>query len=111
MSSDVPQGDLVDDHQTYSLIQVCMICGVTADLVSGLVAYGILDPTGDRPTAWQFNETALHRTKKALRLHRDLGLEQQGLALSLELLDQIDRLRDQVARKSFGLGIAHDRSG
>ena len=96
MSHDVLIGDLVADTQTYSLVQVCMICGVTTDLVVGLVAFGIVVPAGDRPESWRFSEVAVYRAKKAVRLHLDLGLDQQGLALSLDLLDEIDRLRAQV---------------
>jgi chaperone modulatory protein CbpM len=97
---DVPlyAGELVVETQTYSLHQVCAICGVQADRVVELVSFGIIEPEGSQPDMWQFKESAVHRAKKALRLHRDLGLDQQGLALTLELLDEIDRLRMIVAR-------------
>jgi chaperone modulatory protein CbpM len=63
----------------------------------------------DQPTlvAWQewgivlahgaaFNDQALVRAGKARRLQRDLGLEGAGLALVLDLLDEIQRLRARL---------------
>lgn len=77
----------------YSLGQVCVICGATSDLVSAMVAFGILDPSGDRPESWRFGPQAIRRAEKAMRLQRDLGPGLQCLALCLDLLDEIDRLR------------------
>jgi chaperone modulatory protein CbpM len=91
-------GEIVVETQTYSLLQVCTICGVQAERVAELVSFGIIEPNRAQPDTWQFSESAVLRAKKALRLHRDLGLDHQGLALTLELLDEIDRLRMIVAR-------------
>ena len=38
----------------------------------------------------------LARLKCALRLHRDLEINLPGLAVSLDLLDEVQRLRQQV---------------
>ena len=99
MGEPLDAGDIVVETQTYSLLQVCTICGVQAERVVELVSFGIIEPGGAQPDRWQFSESAVHRAKKALRLHRDLGLDPQGLALALELLDEIDRLRMIVARQ------------
>lgn len=98
MGDPIQSGDIVVDTQIYSLIQVCTICGVHAERIVELVSFGIVVADGPQPESWTFTESAVHRAKKALRLHRDLGLDHQGLALSLELLDEIDRLRTLVAR-------------
>jgi chaperone modulatory protein CbpM len=98
MGEPIHAGAIVVETQTYSLIQVCTICGVHTERVVELVSFGIIEADGAQPESWQFSETAVHRAKKALRLHRDFGLDHQGLALSLELLDEIDRLRMLVAR-------------
>ena len=102
MAGPVHEGEIVIATRTYTVVQVCEICGVQNERLAELVSFGIVAPVGSRPEAWSFDETAVHRIKKALRLRRDLGLDQQGLALSLELLDEIDRLRARLAR--FGDG-------
>ena len=98
MGDPIQSGDIVVDTQTYSLIQVCTICGVHAERIVELVSFGIVVADGPQPDVWTFSESAVHRAKKALRLHRDLGLDHQGLALSLDLLDEINRLRTIIAR-------------
>ncbi len=98
MAGPVHEGEIVAATRTYTLIQVCAICGVQSERLVELVSFGIVAPVGARTEPWSFDETAVHRLKKALRLHRDLGLDQQGLALSLDLLDEIDRLRARLAR-------------
>lgn len=91
--------DIVGDAQSYSLVEVCAICGVHAERIVELVSFGVVEPSGAQPASWQFNESAVHRTKKAIRLHHAFGLNHQGLALSLELLDEIDRLRLIIAQR------------
>jgi chaperone modulatory protein CbpM len=98
MDEPIYAGDIVVETQTYSLLQVCTICGVQTERVVELVSFGIIEPDGAQPDIWKFSESAVQRAKKALRLHRDLGLDYQGLALTLELLDEIDRLRMIIAR-------------
>jgi chaperone modulatory protein CbpM len=99
MGVPIHTGDIVVEHQTYTLIQVSVICGVYPERITELVSYGIVDPGGMQEMQWRFSEFAMNRLKKAVRLHRDLGIDQQGLALTLELLDEIDRLRSLVDRQ------------
>lgn len=82
-----------------SLSQLCVICGITVDLAGGMVAFGIILPDGETPGSWRFGPPAVLRARKAVRLHHDLGLELQGLALCLELLDEIDRLHARLAAR------------
>jgi chaperone modulatory protein CbpM len=42
---------------------------------------------------WRFSGTALRRARTALRLQRDLEINLPGVALALELLEEIDKLR------------------
>jgi chaperone modulatory protein CbpM len=93
-------GEIVSEARTYTLVEVCTICGVHAAGLGELVAFGIVEPTGKTYEMWRFSESAVQRTKRALRLRRDLGLDAQGLALSLDLLDEIERLHRMIARLS-----------
>ena len=93
-----PDCEIVAETQTYTVLEVCVICGVHASRLGELVSFGIVAPTGLTHDSWRFSEIAVQRAKMALRLQRDLGLEAQGLALSLDLLDEIARLRRLIAR-------------
>ena len=43
--------------------------------------------------AWRFSGSALRRAATAQRLTRDLGLNAAGVALALDLLEEIETLR------------------
>ena len=45
---------------------------------------------------WRFSGTALRRTRLALRLERDLELNLAGVALALDLMEEVERLRQAL---------------
>ena len=79
----------------FSLSELCERCGVHAEFIVEMIEYGIVAPvTADRQ---RFSATALLRVHRARRLQRDLELNLPGLALGLDLLDEIAALRSEVA--------------
>jgi chaperone modulatory protein CbpM len=90
-------GELLDASATYSLREICDRCGTPAEYIMEMVAFGIVEPeTGMKPTEWRFSCHALLRARKALRLEHDLSLNLPGIAVSLELLDEVEALRREV---------------
>ncbi len=85
---------------TFSLREVCERGDCHAEFVIKLVDYGIIDPVEEQPEAlqWQFDMAALNRLQKAMRLQRDLKLNLPGLAVSLDLLDELQDMRREVNR-------------
>jgi chaperone modulatory protein CbpM len=51
-------------------------------------------------TEWRFSGTALRRTRLALRLERDLELNLAGVALALDLMEEVERLRRALGERS-----------
>jgi chaperone modulatory protein CbpM len=100
MADDRPlAGERIGAGGAYTLIEVCRVCGLDHERVTVFVAHGIADPAGTGPGDWRFTEVALLRLKKAARLHRDLGIDPAGVALALDLLEEIARLRAMVDRQ------------
>ncbi len=92
-------GELLDSATTYSLRDLCERCDMPAQYIIDMVEFGIVEPTaGGSPTEWRFACQMLLRARKAQRLQRDLSLELPGLAMSLELLDEVENLRREVAQ-------------
>lgn len=89
-------GELLDEAAHYSLRDICEACGVHAERLVEMVEAGIIEVHGERPAVWRFSSRAVFRSRKALRLQRDLDLNLPGLAVTLDLLDQLDALRRQV---------------
>jgi len=45
---------------------------------------------------WRFAGTALRRARTALRLQRDLEINLPGVALALELMEELEALRREL---------------
>jgi chaperone modulatory protein CbpM len=58
-----------------------------------LVEEGVLSVIEIDTTEWRFSGAALRRARIALRLERDLGINAPGVALVLELLEELEQLR------------------
>ncbi|MEC9385272.1 MAG: chaperone modulator CbpM [Pseudomonadota bacterium] len=88
------------DGSTFSLREICERGDCHAEFVIKLVDYGVIAPLDEVPEVrqWKFDVAALSRLQKALRLQRDLKLNLPGLAISLELLDEVQDMRREVDR-------------
>jgi chaperone modulatory protein CbpM len=66
-------------------------------MIVEMVEYGIVDPVEQSSLDnWYFNSQALMRLQRAQRLMDGLKLNLSGVALSLELLDEIDGLQKHI---------------
>lgn len=89
--------EILDSSITYSVREVCERCGVQTEFVTELVAHGVITPLETKVEKdWRFDTRALTRLRRAHRLQQDLNINTPGLALSLELLDDLKQLRQQV---------------
>ncbi len=93
---DIHTGVVLDEHFEVSLQQLCDSLQVSESWVCELVVEGVLEPTGREPEQWGFDADALRRMRTARRLYHDLGVNAAGVALALELLDELQRLRARV---------------
>ena len=89
---------LVENGQTFTLLQLSHICQADSLQLVALVQEGVLTPAGDDPPNWRFDGSALRRARTAVRLTRDLELSAAGAALVLDLLDEIEALRSRLRR-------------
>jgi len=107
MSSSAPtdaplQGPVVEEEIHLTLVELCRVCRVPEAEVRSWVGEGVLEPTGRAPEEWRFAGASLRRTRLATRLVRDFELNPPGVALALDLLDEIDALRARLARLAGG---------
>ncbi len=87
--------EIIGTGATYTLDELCQSCSVEADWIVELVEHGVIEPIGQARSDWRFASISVVRVAKAKRLGRDLELSPPGLALVLEPLDQIDKLRSR----------------
>lgn len=85
-----------DIEYSFSLAEISRCCGVTAEQILVLVSEGVLTPHGSTQREWRFAGSDLGRALSAVRLERDLGVNPAGAALAVELLDEMQQLRERV---------------
>jgi chaperone modulatory protein CbpM len=83
------------DEQIVSVQEICDACSCHQEWIIELVDQGILEPVDPPPDEWRFTGISLTRAQMAKRLQRDLGINLAGVALALQLLDEIALLRRQ----------------
>lgn len=91
------ESDQLDTWVTCSLSELCLRNDITSDFVVQCVEVGIADAQGSSPVEWSFTSMAAVRIQKAYRLQRDLEINLNGLAMVLDLLEEIETLHDEVA--------------
>lgn len=89
-------GAIFEDSALLTVKDLCRICAVDERHIVEFVEEGVLSVVEIDSTEWHFTGAALRRTRRALRLERDLELNLAGVALALELMDELERLRHEL---------------
>jgi len=93
---DVPS-EIAEYTGVYTVEEICIACSVEQGWITSLVSHGVIEPLesgGVKGT--RFAGASVMRVAKAKRLERDLDLNTPGVALALDLLDEIERLRSRI---------------
>ncbi len=90
------EGSIVEDEVHMSIVEISQATRAPEELIMSWVSEGVLSPAGSSPEDWRFSGDSLKRAKTAAHLSYDLELNTPGVALALDLLDEIRRLRNQL---------------
>ncbi len=89
-------GTLVDESTLLSIEDLCRICAIEPRRVVEFVEEGVLEVAAIDAEEWRFRGGALRRARIAVRLQRDLELNLVGVALALDLMEEIQQLRREI---------------
>jgi chaperone modulatory protein CbpM len=96
------QGPIVEEEIHLTLVELCQACRASEEHVMTWVFEGVLEPIGSTPRDWRFTGQSLRRARLALWLTRDLEVNPPGVALALDLLDEIAVLQARLQRLGAG---------
>lgn len=96
------QGEIVDEKVEFTLVELSRVSGASEEELTLWVSEGVVEPKGGQPQEWRFSGTVLRRVQTAQRLVRDFQINPPGVALALDLLDEIDLLRSHIKRPRGG---------
>lgn len=89
--------EVVGDGDPLDLASFTRLCQLEPDTVSHLVDSGVLEPLGRTRAEWRFPQRAVMRGCMAARLMRELLLDEASIGLVLDLLEERDSLRRELA--------------
>jgi chaperone modulatory protein CbpM len=100
-------GTLLDDQHLLTVEEVCRVCAVRVEYIEELVEEGLITPKVEQadvrrsaeehaPRSWRFTGMHMRQARIAAHLQSDLGVNLAGVALALQLLDEVETLRMRV---------------
>ena len=95
-TTDILSGNIIENETRLTLRQLCDSCAVRAEYIIELVDEGFIEPSGVEKSHWCFSGVSIKRVQKAKRLQRDLGINLAGVALVIDLIDEIEHLRARL---------------
>ena len=89
-------GAIFEESALLTVKDLSRMCAVDERHIVEFVEEGVLSVVEVTTTEWHFTGAALRRARLALRLERDLELNLAGVALALELMEELERLRREL---------------
>ena len=89
---------IVEEDRPMSLAELSRACRAREEQIQVWVVEGVLQPSGNTPPEWRFAGPSLRRARLAITLTRELEINPPGVALALDLMDQIEALEAHVRR-------------
>jgi chaperone modulatory protein CbpM len=100
-------GTVLDDQHLLTVEEVCRVCAVRVEYIEELVEEGLITPQVDKvdtqrsagkqgPRTWRFTGMHMRQARIAAHLQSDLGVNLAGVALALQLLDEVETLRMRI---------------
>jgi chaperone modulatory protein CbpM len=89
-------GAIFEESAVLTVRDLSRMCAVDERHIVEFVEEGVLTVVEVNTAEWHFSGAALRRARLALRLERDLELNLAGVALALELMDELEHLRREL---------------
>ena len=89
-------GMIFEETTALTASELGRLCTVEVQRIVELVEEGILVAETHAGGEWHFAPSSLRRARTAIRLQQDLGIDIAGVALAIELLEEIADLRRQI---------------
>ena len=91
-------GILLDERAELSLKELSWACSSSTEWIIELVDEGVLEPIDHKQAHWRFSGTSLPKARTATRLQADLKINLAGVALALDLMEEIETMRERLRR-------------
>ena len=99
-SEQILTGLILDEDSVFTLTELSNACSVQTEYIVEMIEEGIVEPLEERceQPHWKFSGRSLVRARKARRLQQDLGINLAGAALVLDMMEELEQLRERLGR-------------
>jgi chaperone modulatory protein CbpM len=101
-TSSIAIGVCLTDEHALEINAFAAACSTEVEFVRVLVEEGLVKPIVEEPT-WRFGGEELARVRRIRRLQRDFEANLQSVAVMLDLIDEIERLRAHLQRSGIDM--------
>ena len=98
MENEILTGWVIGDEGVLTTEELARACRAEVSWIAELIEVGILEPEGEEQTGWRFCATDLTFARRAARLQQAFAVSTEAVAVMLDLLAEIERLRDRLKR-------------
>jgi chaperone modulatory protein CbpM len=88
-------GVILEETAVLTVSDLSRMCAVDERHIVEFVEEGVLHVV-DAHSEWHFTGTALRRARLALRLEHDLEINLAGVALVIDLMEELEQLRREL---------------
>jgi chaperone modulatory protein CbpM len=85
----------VNEDARFGLTELAQVCGTTTAFIEELMLEGVLQPR-ELPGSGGFGATEILRVRRVMRLQQTFEAPLPSVAVMVELLDEIERLRAKL---------------
>ena len=89
-------GVLLDENTTISIVEVCRSCRISEDELLEMIEHGLFELKIGHPKDMGVDHNVFRRIQSARRMQHDLGINLPGVVLVLELLDELERVHNEL---------------
>lgn len=86
---------MLNENVFYTTRAVCKTYKLNQSVVDEMVSWGVAEPSGSKPEKWLFSQKDFERIGQASRFNKELEINIPGTALAIQLLEEINNLRNQ----------------
>ena len=94
-------GTILEEEVVLSLAEVSRSSRLKAERLIEMSADCVIEPVGRSHERWGCRGGCLRRLRCAQRLQEDLGVNTAGIALVLDLMDELEQLRARLGRLEY----------
>lgn len=85
----------MDKNIFYTTHAICDAQKLTIENINEMVAWGIANPRGKKSEKWLFTHNDFERIAQAQRFRNDLSINIPGAAFALDLIEEVQKLREK----------------